>query len=203
MKQILPILEEKGETLTELRALEMFGRDGSWQTAVFAPRVKSIDIWEVDPIFEADLRQNIPYATIKITDSIKELQNPAHAGQYDFVVADNPQNCYGEAREYAEHFDLFPEVLQLLGQTGIFIFNLNKQPFNADAFTDWAARRKAFYQTDEAMSLTIPWALQFYTSLFEREGFTVDYSFSQSRQDLEHNDYLHYLVFKLRRNIAA
>jgi len=58
-----------------MRALEIFAREGDWQTQAYADKVKSLEAWEINPAFESALRKNLPGAKILITDSIEELEN--------------------------------------------------------------------------------------------------------------------------------
>lgn len=197
MKKVLQELNTRGVDLKEMQALEIFAREGNWQTQVYANEVKSLEAWEIDPAFESGLRKNLSGAKIKITDSIKELENKDNFECFDFIVVDNPQNCYGQNSEYCEHFDVIPKILKLLKKSGILIFNINRQPFNYQKFTSWVERRNEFYELKDAHELKVGWLLDFYKDLFLRNGKKTDFCFSMSRQDLERNDYLHYLVYHL------
>lgn len=197
MEKVLHELEVKGANLGEMQALEIFARKGDWQTQAYASKVKSLEAWEIDPAFESDLSKNLPGAKIKITNSIKELENQDNFECFGFIVVDNPQNCYGQNSEYCEHFDVIPKILKLLKKSGILVFNINRQPFNYQNFSSWADRRNRFYRLNDASELKVEWLLDFYKDLFLQNGKKTDFCFSMSRQDLEHNDYLHYLVYHL------
>lgn len=200
MKKILEILERKSIDLSKMQALEVFGREGDWQTVVYADKVKSLDVWEIDPIFEKGLRKNLPKANIKIVDSIQEIKKRQHFSKYEFIVIDNAQNCYGPKNRYCEHFDVIPNIAKLLNKKGIIIFNINKEPFDFEKFPHWQKRRSRFYNTKNTTKLTIDWLLDFYKEIFKKFGYLTRFCFNISRNDYKHNDYLHYLVYLLEKN---
>lgn len=197
MRKTLKILKRRGVDISQMRALEVFAREGDWQTIVYAPRVKSMEAWEINPLFKAGLKKNLPEAKIKITDSVKEIRNKKYFGKYDFIVLDNPQGCYGPRAQYCEHFDVILPALKLFNGKGVLIFNVNKQPFNFDNFPNWQKRRAAFYKRKNTAKLSIVWLMNFYKKLFKKNGYSTKFCFNMSRGDYKHNDYLHYLVYYL------
>ena len=76
-------------SLSEADALELFAREGDWQTVSYASHVKTIEAWEIDSQFHEALKRNLPYAKIKITDTWKEIKTTPR--KYDLIVADAPQ----------------------------------------------------------------------------------------------------------------
>ena len=42
------IFLEKQVDVSKLHALEVFGRGGDWHTTVYANKVKSLQVWEID-----------------------------------------------------------------------------------------------------------------------------------------------------------
>lgn len=200
MTKICDILSrEKNIDLSQMKALEIFARDGSWQTLSYANKVSHIDAWEIDPSFQNSLKKNLPKATIKITDSIQEITKRVNFEKYDFIVIDNGQNCYGENRQFCEHFDVIPQIASLLKKKGIIIFNINRKPFGYSHFPDWKVRREAYYQRKRTDNISIEWLLPFYKKLFRKFGYATKFSFSISRKDYEHDDYLYYLVYYIKK----
>lgn len=196
MKKILRILKKKDIDLLSMRALEVFAREGDWQTIAYLDQVKSLDAWEINPVFKEGLRKNLPKAKIKITDSVKEIRKKEHFEKYDFIVIDNPQNCYGPNNEYCEHFDLIPEIARLLNKKGIIIFNINKEPFDFEKFPNWRRRRTKFYGRKNTNKLSVQWLLDFYKNLFKKFGYSTKFCFNVLRAH-----HLHYLVYFLQREV--
>jgi spermidine synthase len=166
--------------LGELDALEVFGGDGSWQTYVYADKVKSLEVWEWDGDKVKTCKQNLPNAEVVQGDSF-ELKTE----KKDLIVIDNPQNVYGHHK--CEHFDFLPRLPELLNKGGIVIFNINKDPFGDNI--EWDLRRRLYYGRTK---ISTSYALDFYEELFTRQGWQVKFSFEEPR-----NDYLSYLVFQL------
>jgi hypothetical protein len=194
MRKIIQILKGKGLDLSQMRALEVFAREGDWQTIAYADEVKSLEAWEINPVFKNGLRKNLPKAKIKITDSIKEIKKKEHFDKFDFIVVDNPQNCYGPNSKYCEHFDVIPDICRLLNKKGIIIFNINKNPFNFKRFPRWQEMRAKFYERKGTNRLSIQWLLNFYKNLFKKSGYSTKFCFNVMR-----TSYLHYLVYFLQK----
>lgn len=198
MGKILDRLEKEGLDLSKMRALEVFAREGDWQTRVYADKVKSLEAWEIDPAFEKNLKKNIPHAKIKITNSMVEIKKKDNFSKYDFIVIDNGQSCYGPNQEYCEHFEVVPQIARLLDKEGILIFNVNREPFGYDKLPLWKARREEFYNSTKTDNMSIEWLLDFYQNLFKKYGYDTKFSFNMERGTPERNNYLHYLVFYLK-----
>ena len=69
INNVINILENQGIELNKLSTLEMFGRDGTAHVTAYAEKVRSLEVWEIDKKWEADLKNNLPNAKIKIIDS--------------------------------------------------------------------------------------------------------------------------------------
>ena len=91
-------LEEKGIDFKKMDALEMFGRDGTWHTSIFAKKVQSIEIWEIHKKWKKNLNQNFPNSRIKILDSIKTISTNQFFSKFDLLLIDNPMNVFGNKR---------------------------------------------------------------------------------------------------------
>lgn len=192
MGRVCERLSRGGHALASYDALEFFAREGDWQTSVYAGRVASLEAWEVDAAFEANLRRNLPAATIRMVDSY--AFGAAYDRRFDLIVVDNPQSCFGPDGCFCEHFEALPIALRLLKSTGLVVFNLNWAPFNFDAHPQWRERRAEYYGRADTARLSVEaFLLPFYADLFRRLGRATRACFSEPRND----QYLAYAVFEL------
>ena len=75
INNVISILENQGIELNKLSGLEMFGRDGTAHVTAYAEKVRALEVWEIDKKWEADLKNNLPNAKIKIIDSVNQINN--------------------------------------------------------------------------------------------------------------------------------
>ena len=200
MKKVVRMLKFKGVDLSKMNALEIFAREGDWQTLSYADKVASLEAWEIDPSFKKGLVKNLPNAKIRITDSIKEISKKSNFSKYDFIVVDNPQYCYGPKLKYCEHFSVIPKIAKLLNHKGIIIFNINRQPFGFDKLPLWQKRRAEFYGIKDTSKISVNWLLDFYKKLFMKFGYKTTIKFNVSRRTIDQGNYLYYLVFFIEKN---
>ena len=158
-------------TLAECSAIELFARDGSWQTKHVLNSVKYSEAWEIDVRYAIDLRKNLPKTELVFCDTISRLGDVNC--NFDIIVADNPQGTFGWNKEYCEHFDILPNIGNLFEFNSWLIFNINRKPFNYDEMADWAKRRRKFYNKEITGVLTREFLSQFYRQYFEAMGFSV------------------------------
>ena len=107
------IFLEKQVDVSKLHALEVFGRGGDWHTTVYANKVKSLQVWEIDKKWKSVLKKNLPNAKIKIRDSIKTIVENLEPSKFNLVIIDNPMNTWGTKKEpdlYCEHFDFIKNI---------------------------------------------------------------------------------------------
>ena len=153
--ELINKLENKGIDFSKLNAIELFGRDGTWQTKKFAEKVKDIEIWEINPKWENKLKENIPNAVVKIRDSISMLKTEGELPKFDLIIIDNPMNVFGNTQKdsdvYCEHF----EVLE----------NFHKLP------KDWSIQKKKESKNriicDYISGMTDRYASKLYKSIYE------------------------------------
>ena len=180
MKRIVEKLPLYGVELSQMDALELFGGDGSWQTYIYADKVKTLEAWEFDDQRAKEFAKNFPEADIKIGDSLEIKADK----KFDLVVIDNPQNVYGH--NYCEHFEALKNLKELMDK-GVVIFNVNKEPFGDNP--DWYFRRMLYYGQQK---LSTSFVFNFYDLLFDRLGYKVKFAFEEPR-----NSYLSYMVYGL------
>lgn len=200
MRRLCHQLRERGVRLDRLRALEVFGDDGTRHTMDYAPFVASLDIWEIRPERERTLRANFPRARVTIVDSFAEVKRTANT--YDLVVVDN---WIGMFNGHCEHFELFPEILRVVDDQGILVLTVighlgeeERGPFarvhSEESLTTHLGRRRRFYRTDHPESVSVDQMLAVYRDLFAAQGVAIDWHVFQPR--LDHA----YLALKLRRD---
>jgi len=196
MQCVLRKLRRRDIKLKDLDVLEVFGGSGEFHTRIYAPKVATLEVWEVDPNHEMILKKHFPNAEVKITDSFKEITTTQRT--YDLVVIDNPMSTYGQ---YCEHFDLFPNVFRVARRTAILVLNvipeidaaaLKKYPylFNAEQL----ARRKTFYSTDTPEKILLRKMLETYKQMAEESGFIFQWCFFQRRS------FVYYLVLRIKKS---
>jgi len=191
MKQVCSQLEVLGEPLSKYRALEFFARSGDWQTVAYAHKVKTLTAWEIDPMFEPQLRLNFPSADITIGDSFMLANKKDFKHAFEFIVIDNPQGIYGK---YCEHFEALNLLPNLMSRRGVVVFNVNRKPFNYSHDLLWQKRRHDYYKMD-ASNMDVDYLLEYYEKIFSELLFRSRFSFEVKRN----NEYLSYLVFGLER----
>ena len=197
MNAVITFLEKRVD-IAKLNALEVFGRAGDWHTTVYANRVKSLQVWEIDKKWKNILKKNLPNAKIKILDSIKTIVENLEPSKFDLIVIDNPMTTFGTKKEpnlYCEHFDFIKNIGNIIDKEAIIIFNINKNPFNYDEFPEWKKRREKFYGRKRTSKLSPRFLIKFYKKLFLKNGYKTVFQKLFRREE-----HLDYFVFFLRKN---
>jgi hypothetical protein len=200
MRRLCRQLRERGVDLGRLRALEVFGDDGTRHTLDYAPMVASLDIWEIQSDREATLRKNFPGAGIKIIDSFEEVKRTPN--RYDLVIVDNWVGSLFDG--HCEHFELFPDIYRVITDDGILVINVvprldeevrRRFPtmFKPSMVAEHLERRRDFYGTDHPEAVSPEQMLTVYRKLAAENGFDIEWSVLQPRI------YHTYLALKLRR----
>ncbi len=193
IQKVLRKLKKKNINLRNLDALEVFGYTGEYHTRFYAPYVHNLEVWEINPAFEKQLRKNLPFAEIKITDSFNEIKRTSR--KYDLVVVDNPMSTFGN---YCEHFDLFPDIFSIMGDSSLLILNVIPE-INKTALQKWPylfndlqlKRRKSFYGTDKPEKISFEDLVKSYKRICFANGFNIEWYFFQRRTIVD------YLVIKI------
>lgn len=198
MRKLIDVLQKHDEDLKKMTAVELFARGGDWHTVVYADKVRSLEVWEIDKKWKSDLKKNLPKAKIKIIDTIETLRNSVDLPKFDLIVIDNPMNLYGPSAnnvpQYCEHFDVLENIPKLINKEAILVFNINKKPINYEQWPLWKKRREGFYGVFNTENLEIDFLFEFYKKLFSELGFeTIFY------ECVKRHDYLDYFVYKIRK----
>lgn len=191
--------KKRGVPLKEMRALELFAHSGFLHTKDYQHLVASLEAWELDPKQEAPLRQNLPGADIKITDSYQEIRKTPH--KYGLIVMDAPDCVHGLNGEYCEHFQIISEVFRVLTDSPVLLMNVMPgaasggpaQPNFSQAHLE---HRRRFYGTDHPDKVSYEEMLPVYKKLFEANGFELEWHLFRPRTQ---DSRLHYCAMKIRR----
>ena len=203
--ELISKLEVYDIKFQSLNALEMFGRGGNWQTAIFEKKVKTLEVWEIDPKWENELKKNLPNATIKILDSVSTIKDGKNLTKFDLILIDNPMNTYGPKLNsdnldtYCEHFDVISHIERIIGKEAIVIFNVNRKPFDYNKFPMWKKRRDEFYGDIDTSDIQINHLLTFYKKFFQKLGFDTIFHENVVRVLNSNIDMTHYFAYKLKR----
>jgi len=183
VQRVIKGLETRGVDLRRMRALEVFGYTGERMTRYYAPRVKSLDIWEIDPRFESTLRTSFPDAEVQITDSYEEIRRTDRT--YDLVVVDN--FAYSD-----EHFQLFPDVFRVLSDDSVLVVltlpdaDDRTQRLYPTLFDEAHRReRRAFYGTDSPERIPLDDLAAHYAALAAEQGHSYEWHFFVRRRELQ------------------
>ena len=188
----------KVPNLSECKTLDIFAREGDWQSYELISKVKSIEAWDIEPEFIENLKKNLPNAKVHCRDSIQFI-NTTDYDKFDLLVIDNGLNCYGENNKYCEHFDFIHNVGNVLKDKCFVIFNVVLKPFNYGKSPQWALRRNKFYNVEDASKLSRSFIEVFYKQLFKSIGFnTVNY-YTTCREYHNEDDYLYYVGMELKK----
>ena len=202
--ELINKLENKGIDFSKLNAIELFGRDGTWQTKKFAEKVKDIEIWEINPKWENKLKENIPNAVVKIRDSISMLKTEGELPKFDLIIIDNPMNVFGNTQkdsdDYCEHFEVLENFHKLCQNDVLIVFNVNRKPFDYMKNPLWVKRRNEFYKTTNTSDMKIEFLLDFYKNKFYELGFTTIFRINVIRVFFQGCDMTHYFAYKLKKN---
>jgi hypothetical protein len=142
MTQLLGTLDTYELLPPTIDALELFGMHGLWHTRDYVSRCSSLEFYEIDPTYAAYAARTLPNTEVIVADSIQTVKaRRLGRDMYDLVVSDNPSRSpYGNG--YAEHFDLFPELLSHIDD-GVLV--LSVLPPGSEVSDEHARRRAEFY----------------------------------------------------------
>lgn len=200
MRSVCREISRRGFPLSQSRALEVFGKDGRFHTLDYSKYVKSLEIWELNPRYEPDLRNLFPEAAVRIVDSYDQVKESRN--RFDLIVIDNPLCNYGPDGRYVEHFDLFPDIWRICSDSVVFIVNVIPS-VDSDVLQVWPnlynarhlERRREFYGTAQPDVIPIEDMVATYAAGARREGFDIRWHFDRRRTAPP----FYYLVFHATR----
>lgn len=168
----------------------MFGGYGINTVSKYAHQVKSLEIWEIREECLESLERMAPKAVIKILDSYKEVKHFDET--YDVIVVDDNKKTVMVHNHY-EHFDLFPEIFNMMNSPCILILNIC--PELKQCSLNHYERRRQFYKSFDGENIPINWMINVYTELALENGFKINWAFTYPR-----NNGVHYLAMSLTKN---
>jgi len=166
-------------------ALEVFGFTGEYHTKFYAPIVRSLEVWEINPNLEDSLKKNLPNSRIKITDAFNEIKYTLE--KFDLIVIDNPVTTFGK---YCEHFDLFPDIFRITKKKAVIILNVlfempqveEKYRPDPNIFNEHHLKyRSSFYNTANPDHILPDEIVNTYKKLCFENGYVMDWFFFQRR----------------------
>jgi len=199
MQSVLRELRSRGVRLADLRALECFAFDGHMHTMDYAPSVRALEVWEINPVHETVLRRTFPSAVVHITDTYRQVEECTD--RFSLIVVDNSPVHGG----HTEHCDLLPRVFRLAADECYMVLDtipeLNASVRSAYPEMFWESTlsaRKAFYGVDDPERMTVGQIDEAYATIARQAGFSVSWSFRRKR-----NNIITYLVLALARHPLA
>ncbi len=189
---------KKNNCIQNTRILEAFANTGEHQAPAYYPYASYFEAWEINPDCEALLKKNLPKATIKITNTYKEVH--ICNKKFNLIVLDAHMGIFGPQEEYCEHFEILPEIFRLCEDQCTLIFNV--MPYCEEKWSQkyptvfrekHLERRKDFYNCPDPTQVPYEYMSSFYSKLCKDKGFNVDWVFYHQRH------LLHYCVIKIKK----
>ena len=162
-------LYNSGINLKESGVLDLFAGDGSFRSHKITREARIVDAVDRSKTKLDTYKKGMTNVVTHPEDAI-EFVNKACIANTDFykwevILIDNPGRIFGD---YCEHFDLFPQVLQLLSQNNPSALVFNVLP-NANkrlgSVNKHRGIRKEFYQSSKEY-LEEEFLTQFYDGYF-------------------------------------
>lgn len=189
-------LLKKHDYLLMDSVLEVFGYKGEYHTMDYVKYVNQLDIWEINPDCEIHLKNNLPRANVKITNSYVEIKQTGKL--YETIIVDNHQGLFGDNK--CEHFEIIEDCLNKLQKKAVLIINVipdidkSKYKTPQNVRLTHVQKRKDFYNHPHGVSLTEEEMVKYYSDFVKNNGFIVDHIFLVKRNYL-----MTYLVLCLRK----
>ena len=197
LEAVFRTLELRGLYPKPLIALEVFGGNGLCKTIDIAHRAEHITHLELYDALIHHAKKVLPNdkTVFVVGDSIQAVRQARLPRQdYNFIHIDNSCGRFGD---YFENFDLFPEVVECLGERGCLVFNVWLDVRNFDPDPLWLNRRREFFdlaESDDPAFIDFATAQRSYLAHIPHDSFTVQDVFP-----VPHNGETIYLVISLAR----
>ena len=194
MNRVIGKIENRWMPVANLDAIELFGFDGSFHTKDYFEKIKSLEVWEIDPECYKPLRKNVPGAKIKIVDTFFQLSKCQDL--FDLVIIDNPTSTFNQ---HCELFSAFPDVFGILKEDAVNVIPtvnqdiMKKIPylFNESQLL----MRENFYQTNTPDDVPLNHMVKVYNKLANSCEFEMIDHFSVKRT------FVYYLVMRFNKKM--
>jgi hypothetical protein len=194
IRTVVEELKRRGERVSEMRALDVFGGDGLREMVYWGNDVKELEVWEIIPSYEEGLKKLFPKARVLIVDTYQEAS--VREAKFDLIVVDNPSSiCSGG---HYEHFDLFPIIFRLCKDGTTLILNIIPALGLDEGWLDKRRHnlsRKRFYGAHHFNRAQM---IQVYSEKAKESGFNLAWSFLQQRGGSD----TWWLVLKLAQKVS-
>ena len=166
--------------------LEVFGYNGEYHTLDYVKYARQLEVWEISQDCEAQLKSNLPGATIKITDSYREIKETKKL--YDTIIIDNHQGVFGNDK--CEHFEIIESCFQKLSNKGVIIANVipdmmvSKYQTSDEMKVLHMVSRRRFYSHKTGTSIDLEYFKEFYEKMANKNGFIMNHMFFVKRNYL-------------------
>lgn len=174
--------------------LEAFANTGEHQAPAYYKYASYFEAWEITPELAAQIKENLPNAVVKVTNSIEEITKTTR--KFDVIILDAHMGVFGGI--YCEHFDILPNCFRIANDEVVIVMNV--MPYAEDKWKEryptvfdekHLERRKQFYGNAlNVVTCTYDEMIAFYKDYFRKNGYEItDYFFHQRHL-------LHYLAVK-------
>ena len=180
----------------DVYCLDIFAREGDWQSYNFISKFDNYKAWDIDSNSLEVLKKKFPSVVTRSVDSINYI-NTNVKPITNLLIVDNSLNCYGENLKYCEHFDFIENIGNILLNQSYVIFNVCSKPFGLNQLPKWKARREKFSKVEDTSNLDIDFLKNFYVNLFEKNNLKVIKTYSLVKEYFNEVDYLYYFMFKI------
>jgi len=166
--------------------LEVFGYKGEYHTLDYLKYVKQLDIWEIAQDCETSLKNNLPNANVKITNSYEEIKTTTKL--FDTIIIDNHQGIFGNNK--CEHFEIIEDCFKKLSNKAVLIANvipnINRSKYNPphEVKVNHIELRKQFYMHETGQVISHFQLKNFYTQMAHKNGYTPQHIFFVKRNYL-------------------
>lgn len=173
--KVIRLLKQNNYLLMD-SVLEVFGYTGEYHTLDYVKYVNQLDIWEIDPSQEIHLKNNLPRANVKITDSYSEIRNTDKI--FDTIIIDNPRGIFGDGSK-CEHFEIIKDCFNKLADRSVLIthvipdISVSKYSTPPEIVSKHIEKRKLFYTHESGISISLLHFETIYKRLASESGYIV------------------------------